>query len=103
MFDNKQGVTNIVMRGRTHLWCPLGNDWYTANVTMEVDGPGTIPDYIDVTRKLEEMDGAHFIIEDAAHDLAVFVRGQVGPGARVVVTIDVDDARHVPVTVEVMG
>ena len=103
MFDNTQGVTNITMRGRTHLWCPLGNDWYTANVTVYVENPVTIPDYVDVTRRLEEMDGEKLIIEDAAQAIAGFVRGQVGPSARVTVTIDVDDARHLPVSVEVMG
>lgn len=100
MFKNEQGVTRIVMRGKTHLYCPLGDDWYTAEVTAEVEGPDNIPDYIDVTRELEAMDGERLIIEDAAQRFARFVRGQVGGGI-VSVRIDVSDARHVPVTVEV--
>lgn len=100
MFKNEQGVTKIVMRGTTHLYCPLGDDWYTASATVEVTNPATIPDYIDVTKEFEAMDGESLIIEDAAQRLARFVRGQVG-AATVLVRVDVLDARHIPVSVEV--
>lgn len=100
MFKNEQGVTKIVMHGTTHLYCPLGDDWYTASATIEVTGPDAIPDYIDVTKEFEAMDGERLIIEDAAQRLARFIRWQVGSGA-VLVRIDVTDARHIPVSVEV--
>lgn len=103
MFENTQGVTELRMCGRTHLYCPMGDDWYTLNVEMVAEGPETIPDYIDVTKRLEEMDGDSLIIEDAAHILAGFVRQQVGRASKVEVTATVDDARHVPVVVTVRG
>ena len=87
------------MEGRTHLFCPMGDDWYTANIQMDIENPVTIPDYIDVTRKLEEMDGGHLIIEDAALEVAQFIHGQTGTTCKV--SIQVDDARHIPVIVEV--
>lgn len=103
MFENTQCVTTIRMMGRTHLYCPMGDDWYTLVVEMVAEEPETIPDYIDVTKRLEEMDGESLIIEDAAHALAEFLRGQVGDAAKVEVTASVDDARHVPVVVTVRG
>lgn len=101
MFENKQGVTEIHMMGTTHLYCPLGSDWYTANVTATVSEPKTIPDYCDVTAYLESLDGEKLIIEDACKAIYDFIRSQVGEALCVTVTIDVDDARHLPVSVTV--
>lgn len=101
MFENKQGIGKIKLDGRTHLFCPLGDDWYTANIHIEVSDPQTIPDYIDVTRFLEEMDGKSLIIEDVCKEVYVYMLGQTR--GTIAVSVQVDDARHLPVTVGIGG
>lgn len=100
MFENKQHVSEITMHGTLHLWCPMGSDWYTADVTITALSPETIPDYIDVTKYLDELDGQSLIIEDAAQKVAEYTLSQVGD-AYVAVTLDVEDAHHLPVSVTV--
>lgn len=101
MFKNKQGITEITMYGKTHLYCPLGNDFYTANVTIIVDEPRMIPDYCDVTKFFEDIDGESLIIEDACKKVLKFVKKQTKKAVSITVNIDVDDARHVPVSVTI--
>ena len=101
MFENTQGIGKIVMDGRTHLFCPMGDDWYTANIHIEIEGMETIPDYIDVTRFMEQMDGTSLIIEDACSMVHGFIVEQTH--GDVTVSISVDDARHIPVTVTIGG
>lgn len=99
MFKNKQGITNITMYGTTHLFCPLGNDFYTANTTIKVSKPKMIPDYCDVTKFFEDIDGKSLIVEDACKKVLNFVKKQTKEALSITVTIDVDDARHLPVSV----
>lgn len=101
MFDNTQGVTEIQMVGTTHLYCPLGDDFYTANTTITVSNPSTIPDYCDVTKFFESIDGEKLIIEDACRRMVDFIKGQTGNAQAVTVTIKVNDARHLPVSVTI--
>lgn len=101
MFDNTQGVTEIQMFGTTHLYCPLGDDFYTANTTITVSNPSKIPDYCDVTKFFESIDGKELIIEDACRQVVDFIKGQTGNAQAVTVTIEVDDARHLPVSVTI--
>lgn len=101
MFKNKQGITEITMYGTTHLFCPLGNDFYTANVTITVSEPKMIPDYCDVTKFFESIDGKNLIIEDACRKTMKFIRKQTRVASSITVTIDVNDARHLPVSVTI--
>ena len=101
MFDNTQGVTEIQMVGTTHLYCPLGNDFYTANTTITVSNPSKIPDYCDITKFFESIDGKELIIEDACRQIVDFIKGQTGNAQAVTITIEVDDARHLPVSVTI--
>lgn len=101
MFKNKQGITEITMNGTTHLFCPLGNDFYTANTTITVSEPKMIPDYCDVTKFFEEIDGKSLIIEDVCKKVLKFVKKQTKNATSITVTIEVDDARHLPVSVTI--
>jgi hypothetical protein len=101
MFKNNQGITDITMYGITHLFCPLGNDFYTANTTIKVNEPKMIPDYCDVTKFFGDIDGKSLIIEDACKKVLEFVKEQTKEALSITVTIDVDDARHLPVSVTI--
>lgn len=101
MFKNKQGVSEIEMTGKTHCFCPMGDDYYTAEVRIYVFQPKTIPDYCDVTAYLEELDGKNLIIEDLCKKVFRFISKQVGKKHGITVEVKVDDARHLPASVTI--
>lgn len=89
------------MHGTTHLFCPLGNDFYTADTIITVDKPKMIPDYCDITEFFKNIDGKSLIIEDACKKILKFIKKQTKDAESITVTINVDDAQHLPVSLTI--
>lgn len=98
-FKNKQGITNIRMSGTFKAYCPLGRKDYTGNVAIQVNEPSNIPDYCDVDRFVDSLNGSERIIEDAVCEIHAFIAKQVRSYELLRVSCRVDDAAHSPVTV----
>lgn len=84
---------------RVKCFCPMGDDWYSANVSIEVKAPKTIPDYCDVETFLRrKVDGKPYILEDVCARVHRFVKKQTHGKVRV--RVSSSDAVHPPVLVE---
>ena len=101
MFENKQEINVINLYGRVRAFCPMGNAWYSADIEIEVSGPQTIPDYMDVDAHVHSLDGKSLIIEDLATSVFDFMKAQTSGHVRV--TASSDDGVHLAVKVTKEG
>ena len=63
-FSNTQGITSITGTKRLSLFCPLGKDYYTADITIDFAPDKTIMDYCELDDYLNQQSGLSLIIED---------------------------------------
>lgn len=98
-FKNTQGITTVRFKGRYRAYCPLGKKYYSGTVYVKVENPENIPDYCDVDKFFESLDGTDVIIEDAVQKTFDYVVSQVSSGT-VTVSCYVEDAAHGVVEVE---
>lgn len=97
-FENKQGITGIELEKVIHNYCPLGEDWYTNNVSIQVIPGDVIPDYIEIDREIEnKIEGKTLSIEDVV-SLVSETFMEYKPKYINVVS-DVQDAKHLHVKV----
>ena len=77
----------------------MGNDWYTANIEVEIMPDQLIPDYCDVdafvTRKIS---GKELIIEQVVYELYQYFEKEYNP-ASLKVSVKTDNAAHSAVVV----
>ena len=98
-FKNEQGITKIKFTQNAQCFCPLGNDWYTNQFTVEIVPNELLADYVDVEKFIRnEIAGKSFILEDAVSTLFNYIHEQVEPKYLKVSSYG-DDAVHFPVTV----
>lgn len=100
-FANEYNVSKIVMSGRVRHHCPLGKDWVSTDITIEVENPKTIPDYCDVTQYLTTLDGRELILENLCWLVHKYAKEQTG--ATVTVHGETKDAVHIPAVVSISG
>ena len=98
-FNNGMGVTKISFSRVIHNYCPLGADWYTNNIDVEMTPGETIPDYCDIDKMFNEINGQHLIIEQVVAQVFDTLQKDYAP-IYLKVTSYVDDAVHLPVVVE---
>ena len=96
-FKNVQGITVIELFGKTHNFCPMGNDWYDADVKVIFEPSDTIMDYCDVDKFFESINNADLIIEDVVSQ--TFDYFNTYEPESLTVTAKVDNATHLPVVV----
>lgn len=96
-FENKQKIYSIVMEGRCRCFCPLGQDWYDAEVEVSFIPDKTIMDYCDVDKMFEALNGQELIIEDVVSKVCQWFE-QFEPHDTCVKAV-VKNATHLPVTV----
>ena len=94
-------MTDIEMHGRVRCFCPMGNDWYSADVSIRVSEPRLIPDYCNVDSFLASLDGTERIIEDVCADVHGYIKAQTR--GNVTVSVKSGDAVHLPVEVTIAG
>ena len=61
-FKNKQGINEIELFGEVRSFCPMGNDWYDADISVTFVPTDTIMDYCDVDRFFESIN--NFVRQD---------------------------------------
>ena len=66
MIENKQQVSLIEADKQISLFCPLGDDYYTANIHIKFAPDNYYMDYIDLDVFFNNMGGMKLTIEDAA-------------------------------------
>ena len=66
MIQNTQSITIIEADKQISLYCPIGEDYYTANIHIKFAPDKYYMDYIDLDRFIVDLSGSHLTIEDAA-------------------------------------
>jgi len=97
--ENKQKISEIVMKGRSHNFCPIGQTHYTNNYEVVLFPNEVIPDYLDVQDFIEkEINDKELIIEDCVSMLFNHLSISYNP-TYLKVSSNVTDAVHPEVTV----
>lgn len=97
-FANTQGITKINMSQNIQCFCPLGNDWYTNQVEIELIPDKIIPDYCEVDDFVRSLGGESLIIEDVVKALFDYFKNSYGC-SYVKIKSYVNDAKHLSVSV----
>ena len=66
MINNIQSITTIEGNKRISLYCPIGKDYYTADVHITFLPNAFYMDYIDLDNFLNKLSGMSLTIEEAA-------------------------------------
>lgn len=99
MVKNDFGIKNITIESTAKCYCPLGNDWYTNQFTVDFIPGEFIPDYCELDNWIAaNINGKTMIIEDAVASLHKHLESTYFP-AGLRVKSYVNDARHSTVTV----
>lgn len=97
-FINEQKINKITLFKKIHNFCPMGDDWYTNQLTIEIE-PGTcIPDYIEIEQQLNELESKSLIVEDVVNKISLILQQYEIKSAHII--SEVDDAVHLKVRVE---
>lgn len=96
-FENKFNISEIRMRRRLHNLCTIGQDWFTSNLEIVLVPNEIIPDYIEVDKSIQKLEGKELVIEEIVNYILEDLKGYKPSYIRV--TSKVDDAMHLPVEV----
>lgn len=100
-FENTYNVKSIKNYHDVVCYCPLGKDYYSAKLTVDLFEPKFIPDYLESDSLVSSQSAKDFIIEDLAQTVAKFFKTETE--AKIVkVTAFVENATHSPVEIEVV-
>lgn len=99
-FENVYNVGTIRNIHNITCFCPLGKDFYSAEVEIMVERPKFIPDYLDTDAYVEELSGGEYIIEDLTDNIAQHFLSET-EADHVTVSAYVENAKHSPVEVTV--
>ena len=97
-FKNEQGISLIEFTQNIQDFCPLGNDWYTNQITVSMIPDSIIPDYCDIDDFTRSLGGKDLIIEDVVDAIFKYIEEEYAP-KDLSVSSYVNDAKHMPVTV----
>ena len=98
-FLNKMNISGIEFYFTTKNYCPLGEDYYTANFSVALEPAKMIPDYDILERDLyKKINGKELSIEDAVNNVYELINEEYEP-LYLSVVASVDDAGHFPVKV----
>lgn len=101
MVKNNYGIRNISIDAEAKCFCPLGNDWYTNQFTIDIEVAHDIPDYVVLDKWIaEHINGRSMIIEEATAAVYQHVMETYQPYSCTVRSY-VDDATHSAVTVTI--
>lgn len=97
MIENTQRISLIKANKQICLFCPLGDDYYTANIQIKFAPNDYYMDYIDLDVFLAEMSGMKLTIEEAVD--MIYKELQRYRPLRTNVTIEAFSNTHLNVTV----
>lgn len=69
MINNTQSITTIEANKRISLYCPIGKDFYTADVYIKFIPDKYYMDYIDLDKFLNGLGGKSLTIEDGCKEI----------------------------------
>lgn len=99
-FSNTYEVQRFENYHEIVCYCPLGKDYYSAEITVEVIKPKYLPDYLETDEVVSSLSSNEYIIEEAAHTIAKHFKAET-EAEQVYVTAFVRNATHSPVEVTV--
>ena len=94
---NTQKISSISFQRNVQPFCPLGGDYYTAEVDVDFIPGESYMDYIEMDEAIQELGGLHLTIEDLAarvYDMLTKFKPEY-----LCVTISADSNKHFPVVV----
>ena len=97
MIENKQSISLIKANKQISMFCPLGNDYYTANIHIKFVPNDYYMDYIDLDVFLNKMGGMKLTIEEAVD--MIYIELQRYAPLKTNVTIEAHSNTHLKVTV----
>lgn len=97
-FKNKQGITSITGRKRISLYCPLGKDYYTADIDVSLVPDNVIMDYCELDTYLNNQSGLSLIIEDLIDKVYNHLQDEYKPKS-LTVNVKAYSNTHLPVEV----
>lgn len=98
MFEHTQGISKVTFNKTITVFCPLGNDFYTAHVNVDFVPDKVMMDYLDEEAFFKGLSGANLIIEDLVEKVHKRYTDTYAP-KYVKVTVFAENAAHFPVTV----
>ena len=99
MVENTFGINDITIESKAKCYCPLGQDWYTNQFTVNFYPGRYIPDYCEMDNWITaNINGKSMIIEEAVARLYEYLRDTYMP-IELCVESYVDDAKHSAVTI----
>ena len=97
--ENKNKISEIILKGKSHNFCPIGQSHYTNQYVVEMFPDKVIPDYLDVQEFIrKEINDKELIIEDCVSMLFNHISITYNPKF-LKVSSNVVDAVHPEVTV----
>ena len=97
-FENVHGITRIKFKQNIQCFCPLGNDYYTNQVSVLFVPDEVIPDYCEVEQYMRKMSGNKYTVEDTVFMVFDYLNTKYKP-KYLKVTSYADDAVHFEVEV----
>lgn len=97
-FANEQNISTISAVRQVVCFCPLGNDYYTAQITIELQPNELLFDFIDLTNYLDKLNGEAFIVEALCQEVFEYLDCKIKP-AHLSVTVEASSNKHLPVAV----
>ena len=97
-FKHTQGISSAVFTKTITVYCPLGKDFYTAELTVDFRPDEWMMDYIDVENFIDKLQGSTNIIEDVVAKIHAHLNEEYQP-KYVKVVCNATNAKHFPVIV----
>lgn len=97
-FEHTQGLSNVSFNKTITMFCPLGNDYYTATVYVEFKPKKLMMDYLDMEQYFKDIQGEPLIIEDLTAQVYNKIDEMITP-EKLTVTVHAENATHFPVSV----
>ena len=99
-FKNTMGISEISFTHSTRCYCPLGDDFYTGEISVYFVPGDNIPDYLDVQKAIDELVGQHLNGEGIVERVFDIMMGMAFGLKELEVTVDINDAGHFPVSIK---
>ena len=98
MINNTQSITTIKADKRISLYCPIGKDYYTADVYIKFLPNAFYMDYMDLDNFLNNMSGLSLTIEEAVREIYKELQRYMPKKASVTIEAFSNTHLHVKVT-----
>lgn len=77
--DNSMGITEIYFEKEVQAYCPLGKDFYTAELCVTFTPDEKIMDYCETDNFIKGLSGKSLIIEDLVEKVYEHIQDEIYP------------------------